>query len=147
MYAREQWAQYFRAIFDAIPQPTFVVDGDVKIHDFNTAAECYLGPEPSTALRRRGGEALHCINSEAHGCGLAEPCKQCVIRESVRSAVRGESTNRKKHRAKLRVDGGTTEIELLVTAALLPYTDAPRAVLVLENVTEILALHRKKRAA
>ena len=51
----EQKAQYLRAIFDAIPLPTFIVDSDVRIEDYNTAAEPFLGDEPAVTLHRRGG--------------------------------------------------------------------------------------------
>ena len=42
----EQEAQYLRAIFDAFPHPTFIVDADVQIQDFNTAANNSLVPNP-----------------------------------------------------------------------------------------------------
>src|ERR1051325_2462394 len=91
---QEQKAQYLRAIFDTIPLPTFIVDADVRIQDFNTAAEQFLGPEPAAALYRRGGEALHCIHSEVSGCGKAEVCRDCIIRNGVSKAMTGRSTCR-----------------------------------------------------
>ncbi len=140
----EQKAQYLRAIFDAIPIPAFIVDSDVRIRDLNTAAEQFLGPDPATALYCRGGEALGCIHSEPHGCGQADPCKSCVIRDSVRKAVKGRSTCREMHLAELRTQAGTIQVDLLVTASLLPYTDTPSALLILEDVTEILERHGYK---
>ena len=32
----------FRSMFDALPAPVFVVDGDVKVHDYNKAAAEFL---------------------------------------------------------------------------------------------------------
>ena len=90
--------QYLRAIFDTIPLPTFIVDEDVRIQDYNAAAGFLLGPEPERALHHRGGEALHCIHAEANGCGQSEPCKACVIRNSVSAAIRGRVTHRESRR-------------------------------------------------
>jgi PAS domain-containing protein len=143
---KEQQAQYLRAIFDAIPQPAFVMDHDMRIHDFNTAAEGYLGPEPAAALRLRGGEALQCLHAEPAGCGQAEGCKDCLIRQSVLKALAGRTTSRQMHVAQLRASTGSILVDLLVTATLLPYTEQPRALLILENVTEILQLSRKRKA-
>ncbi len=136
----EERAQYLRTIFDAIPLPTFIVDADVRIHDFNTAAESFLGPQPPNALYRRGGEALHCLNAELAGCGKGEGCQDCVVRNSVNRAMSGKNTLRELHQAELRGPQGAIEVQLLVTTALLPYTEQPRALLLLEDVSEVRTL-------
>ncbi len=140
----EQKAQYLRAVFDAIPLPAFIVDSDVRIQDFNIAAERFLGPEPAAGLWRRGGEAFRCIHSEENGCGHSAPCGDCVIRNSVSEAMKGRSTCRAIHQAEVRTQSGTARVELLVTVNLLPYTDSPQALLILEDVSEILRLHKPK---
>ena len=140
-------AQYCRAIFDAIPMPAFIVDEDVRILDFNAAAEPLLGADPATALFRRGGEALHCIHAEMAGCGQAKACEDCVIRNSVRHALLGGATHRKLHQVELRSGQGVVPISLLVTASLLPYTETPQVLLILENFTETLARHAAPAAS
>jgi PAS domain-containing protein len=140
----EQRVQYLRTIFDTIPLPAFVVDAEVRIQDFNTAAEAFLGAEPELALYRRGGEAFHCIHSEVKGCGRSECCKDCVIRKAVTKALLGEATCRAIHRAELRTSTGSTAIDLLVTASLLPYAPSPRALVLLENLTLMGELYRKQ---
>lgn len=140
----EHKAQYLRAVFDAIPHPTFIVDDDVQILDFNTAAEQFLGTEPASTLHRRGGEAFHCIHAQSDGCGKAESCKDCIIRNSVNKAMTGTATCRELHKARLRSGRGTVSIDLLVTASLLPYTDTPQALLVLEDMTSIIKAHRSE---
>ena len=99
-------ADYLRTVFDTIPLATFVVDDDVRIQDFNTTAAQLLGPKPELAIRRRGGDALHCIHSEAHGCGQNKPCQDCVIRNSVGRAIKGGATHRETHKAELRTRAG-----------------------------------------
>jgi hypothetical protein len=132
--------QDLRVIFDTLPLPTFIVDGDVCILDCNRAATQLIGGEPRLALHRRGGDALHCIHSEAKGCGESEACEDCVIRNSVKRAFKGCCTQRQTHKAELRSQGKTEVIDLLVTTTPLPGRAAPRALLMLEDVSELLSL-------
>jgi hypothetical protein len=118
-----------------MPLPAFIVDKDVRIHNFNSAAAEFLGPEPASALCRRGGEAFHCLHAGINNCGRSEPCKDCVIRNSVIKAISGKVTYREIHKAELRTRHGTTNIDLLVTTSLLPYTETPQALVILEDVT------------
>lgn len=141
--AIENQSPFLRTVFDAMPVPAFIVDDDVRIEDFNTAAGGLLGPRPEKSLHQRSGEAMHCINSEAHGCGRSEPCTHCVIRNSVKAALHGGLTHRQMHRAELRTERNTTTtIDLLVTASplLLPDFGEKKALLMLEDVTELLTL-------
>ena len=139
----EEKAQYLRAIFDTIPAPVFIVDADVCIHDFNTTAEMFLGEEPAASLHKRGGEAFHCIHSVARGCGRSPRCRDCAIRNSVQRALEGIPASRIEHEAEVRSAKGTTTIELLVTASLLPYTKLPMVLLILEDVSHLV--HRRRR--
>jgi PAS domain-containing protein len=143
---QEQMVQYVRAIFDAFPHPTFIVDEDVQIQDFNTAAEQFLGPEAVLALHRRGGEALQCIHAQTNGCGKAERCQYCVIRNSINQALTGKATFREFHQAELRPAEGRLSMDLLVTANLLPYGERLRVMLVLENVSEFSKPRRSRQS-
>ncbi len=132
--------RYLRAIFDAMPLPAFIVDADVRIQDCNRAAAQLLGPQPLLALHRRGGDALHCLHAEANGCGGSEHCQDCVIRNSVKQALTGGDTHRQMHKAELRAQGRTVVIDLLVTTTPLPDSEPARALLILEDVSELLTL-------
>jgi PAS domain-containing protein len=48
--ATHEDARHLQAIFDAIPSPTFIVDADVRIQDFNLAANQLLWPQPQGEL-------------------------------------------------------------------------------------------------
>ncbi len=139
----EERSQYLRAIFDGIPMPMFIVDDGVRIQDFNTAAEEFLGPQSVTALHGVCGDVFHCVNATDHGCGNAKPCRACAIRNSVKKANSGEIIQRELHVAKLRTPTRTFTQELLISAALLPYTEAPRVLLVLEDLSRIDALRKR----
>ena len=145
----EQRAQYTRTIFDAIPVPALVVDEDVVIHDLNAAAEEFLGPEAPAALYRRGGEAMHCLRAEPGGCGRAAACADCLIRQSVAQALAGRDTTRQGHRITVRREGESLPVNLLVTASLLPYTEPPRVLVILEPSLAMVPVARRaaRRAA
>ena len=143
----KQKAQYWRAIFDALPLPAFIVDEDLRVLDFNAEAEKLLGAAPKSALRRRGGEVLHCVYAESVGCGKSKPCKSCIIRNSVKDAIGGLDTRRKYHQAELRGSRSSVPISLLVTASRLPDTATPQALIILENVAETVRLYNQHRSA
>ena len=140
----EEKALHQRAIFDGIPIPVLIVDEDVRIQDFNTAAEELLGPESVTALYRLCGEVFHCVNAEQNGCGKAESCCACAIRTSVNRAVAGEPVHRKMHVTKLRTPNRTVSQELLISATLLPFTETPQVLLALEDISRIVALRKAR---
>jgi len=132
--------RYWRAVFDANPLPMFVVDEDVRIEDFNTAAAQLLGPESRRKLRFRGGDALHCIHAQVSGCGRGEFCRDCVIRNSVQRALQGGRTCRQTHKAELCNEDGIVGLDLLVSTTPLSAGENPRVLLILEDISELLAL-------
>jgi signal transduction histidine kinase len=127
-------ADYLRTVFDTNPLPTFVVDDDLRILDFNTAGRALLGDSPESALLHRGGEVLHCINSEAKGCGKSAACSDCVIRRSVGQAFHGGKTYRALHQFVTRSPAGVRSAATLVTAAALRTKDTTQVLLILEDV-------------
>ncbi len=142
--ALERQAQYYRAMFDLIPLPAFIVDGEVRIHNFNQAAEVLLGVESAEAIERLCGDAFHCVHAKDHGCGQSSDCRNCVIRNSVRRAISGTEVHRDYCTFETLAARGSSTSDWLVTTGLLPYASAPQALLVLENVTEMVKLHSWK---
>jgi len=134
---------FLRSLFNALPAALFVVDEDVRIRFWNDAAAVLLGPNPEQAYKKRGGEALHCIHATdvSGGCGRAEYCKDCVVRQSVNEAFRGNKILRKKTRMELqRSDDLITEVYVLVTAAPFVYEGKTFALLSLEDISELIQL-------
>jgi PAS domain-containing protein len=128
-------------VFEAIPSPVFVVDRDLCIIDFNAAAAKLPDPVVFTAFRPRAGDELRCINSEAGGCGSSPACRECGIRNSMREAISGGYVCRRAVRMHLRRDGANVEeVDFLITAA--PFRDGsePLALLILEDLEEIIRL-------
>jgi hypothetical protein len=128
--------------FDAMPSPVFVVDEDVRIHEYNTAATVLLTAEKTEVLRMRGGEALHCLHHhvEEDGCGRAKACADCVVRNSVNKAFQGGSIVRSRQKMELVRDEKVIEVYVLVTSSPFVFQDTQYAILVLEDISELVEL-------
>ena len=135
-------ADYYKAILDAIPLIIFVVDNDVQIRDLNHAAATAFGLDKATILNRRGGEVLHCLHADdvPEGCGRAQFCQNCVIRNSVTKCLAGQAVTRRRTKAELLLGGTKKEIELLITASPMPSAEEMLVLLIIEDINEISTL-------
>jgi PAS domain-containing protein len=135
-------AGFLREIFDAIPAMLLIVDDDVRILHVNAMASSGLGLDIREVHRKRGGEALHCIHSMdvPEGCGRAPACSDCVIRNSVRMAVRGGKTFRKGTRMEFGTGDVKKELHLLVSASPFLHEEKHYVLLTIENVSELIQL-------
>jgi PAS domain-containing protein len=133
---------YYRTILDAIPATIFVVDDDVRILDFNDAAETTFGLLPSAVLNRRGGEVLHCLHATdvPEGCGRGPFCKDCIIRNSVTDSLSGKRVTRRRSKVTLVTGDNRRDVELLITTSPLPPGPVPLALLILEDIAEVSRL-------
>ena len=133
-----------RAVFDAIPSLVFVVDHDVKIQEYNAAAAALLGAKRTTILKRRAGEVLHCLHSfdVPEGCGRAPFCPNCIVRDSVTEASRGNRVVRRRTRLEIIRDASKMEIYALVTASPFYFEKRPLVLVVIEDISEIAELRR-----
>jgi hypothetical protein len=133
--------EYFRTLYNAIPSPVIVVDHDVRIRDANEAGLALLGRKEGLYLKR-GGEALHCLNHFATpaGCGHADACGGCIVRNSVARAVKGGKVTRAQARMQLRKPDGLIDVHMLVTAAPFAYGDETLVLLLLEDIGELVVL-------
>jgi PAS domain-containing protein len=132
----------YRAILDAIPLPVFLVDEDVRVHELNRAAGALFGIDRQTILMRRGGEVLHCLNTKdsTEGCRRSERCVDCVIRNSVAACLAGHEVHRRRMKLQAANAGVIGEFELLVTVAPLAGEHGQRALMILEDITEVTML-------
>jgi len=131
---------FHRMLFDAMPMPVFVVDADVTILEYNTAASKLLNKGRQEWKRRRGGHVLHCVHSEdvPQGCGHGPACLDCVLRQSVRAASRGQRVTRKLTPIELIVKGKSTHLELRVTCHPFKYDHHAFILLILEGFNDSL---------
>ncbi len=129
-------------ILDSIPSPLFVVDGDVRIVGCNQAASQLLEGDREGFIGKRTGDLLHCLRSKesVEGCGRAVKCRDCIIRSSVHESINGGKVLRRKEKLELSKTSGVEEVHLLVTSSPLAHQDQPLALLILEDITEIVKL-------
>lgn len=134
----------FAEVFNASPSPLFVVDDDVRVLDLNRAADLLLGGGGALALRRRGGDILHCLHSQEHpeGCGRAEACADCVVRGAVGQAFQGRQTYRRRTEMTLLAGGRALDKKYLVTASPFAHDGQRLVLLSLEDISELVALRR-----
>ncbi|MFH0920383.1 MAG: PAS domain-containing protein [Fibrobacterota bacterium] len=138
------WGDLFQQLFNANPLITFVVDDDVRIVEHNSAAATLFAGEKRTVIKKRGGDALDCLHSRetSGGCGRAPFCKDCIIRNAVKEAFLGNHVFRSKHRMELLRNENIQEIYALVTVSPFVFGGNRLALLILEDIGEIVELKR-----
>jgi PAS domain-containing protein len=131
-----------RQLLDAMPAYVFLVDRDVTILDYNAAAGAFLGIAPRRILRRRAGDAFHCLHSRdvAGGCGAGPFCKSCLVRGAVNEAFAGKQCVRRRISMELRSGRKVKHLNVLLTASPFEYQGHERVVLILEDLADIAAL-------
>jgi hypothetical protein len=131
---------FLRNAFNAIPFSLMVVDDDVHILFWNSAALRLL--ENEEQLQQRGGEALHCIHTKdaAQGCGHGPHCKTCVVRNSVSESTDGNKIYRKKTIMERTIGGKVIETPFLVTASPFVYHNRSLTLLIMEDIHELMEI-------
>lgn len=134
----------FHEIFNASPTPLFVVDDDVAVQLYNKAAGLILDAEDDQFLRKRSGEALHCLHASEtpEGCGHAPACRDCVVRGAVGQAFQGNQVFRQTAVMDLVIQGTVEHKTFLVTATPFQHSGQALALLALEDVSELMSLRR-----
>ena len=77
------------AVFESSPVPMFVIDDTTNIVMINLAFTVMCGGSESDILQHRPGNALRCVHSHSdpRGCGYAEACKYCNVRNGVEGLI------------------------------------------------------------
>jgi hypothetical protein len=133
---------YGRAAFESAPLPMLIVDPDVRLLEFNAAAAALIGEQAAKALGRRSGDVLQCLHRKDvdEGCGRGPFCKDCLLRHSVRRALDGRRVHRARAQMELTARGSGKPIDLLITCSPLETGNGPGALVILEDITEVLLL-------
>ncbi len=121
------------------------MDRDRRIYAANEATRLIFRLGQDTITSKRLGEALRCINADISkkGCGYSRRCRQCEIRRTALDAIEGRRIERAKARVEIRTDGEVKEFVLLVNAAPFDHDDGTYAVVVLQDITELVQLRRR----
>lgn len=139
----EQENALLRSVLNAIPSPLFIVEEDVRVMGLNTAAFRLQHGGMSDVVGRRCGDVLRCIHSleTPEGCGRSSHCADCVIRNGVKAALKGESTHRQRFRMELAEATGDIPLYILVTAAPLDAEPPGRVLLMIEDISSVMVMH------
>ncbi len=129
---------FHRVLFNAMPMPVFVVDHDVSILEYNTAAAELVGQTKKQVLRRRSGDVLHCVHATETplGCGHSAVCSDCVVRKAVQAAMKGQAVTRQWAKMDFLSKGKVSKVTLRVTSQPVNYEDQRFVLLVLEGLND-----------
>ncbi len=134
---------FLKSLFESIPCGVLIIDGDRRVMAVNNVVERTFGISGAEAMDQRGGEALVNAFKNPKGCGFAEECITCGVRNTALEALAGNQIHRKKSKIQLSVDGKTNDLQLLVSAAPFDHEGKRLAVIILENMTELNTLRRR----
>ena len=127
---------FLNNVLDKIPFPTFLMDDDVRIHEYNLRAISLFDIELSRVNRVRFGDAFCCVYSMPDGCGESADCKECVIRNSVRKSYGGSKVVREKTDIQLVRGNKIEQIQMVVTTEPLKHNDELYVIVILKDITE-----------
>jgi PAS domain-containing protein len=136
----EEDKSFLKTVLDVLPSPVFVVDADVRILAFNAAGRSILDQEPEPILRQRSGDVLHCIHAAETpgGCGQSASCRECIIRNSVTKAFRGQKVVRQRTRLEMLGEDGVKKNYLAITTAPFIHGGEHLVLLIFEDISELL---------
>lgn len=130
-------------LFDKIPVPIFIVDDEGSIQALNEMAAGFAGHPKEYYYDKRSGDAFNCSYAldNPEGCGHGACCSDCVIRNSMQLAMRGEKVTRKIHLMDISTtDGSSVFITILVSASPIDYVGRRLALITLEDISELMHL-------
>jgi PAS domain-containing protein len=140
---------YLKNIFESIPCGVFIIDPDRRVKTLNNVMERTFGISKAETINKRGGEALRCINAfkSQEGCGYADECRFCQVRNTAMEALAGKQIHRAKAKVQLLVNGEVSDFVLLVSASPIEYDGENLAIIILEDITELDSLRHHVPAA
>ncbi|MDP6439857.1 MAG: sigma 54-interacting transcriptional regulator [Candidatus Brocadiia bacterium] len=138
---------FLRSLFESIPCGVLVADQSGRVHAANDVIRQAFGPLP-VALEARVGDVLHCLHAQEtpEGCGGAEYCQGCTIRLASREALSGQSIQRTRATLDLSEGDSVDRRDLQISAAPLEHGGRQLAVVIVEDVTELVRLRRRLKA-
>jgi hypothetical protein len=105
-------------MFDALPFPVFVVDGDVMVHDYNTAAAEFLFHHMAapSGLSFHVHNDLPCIEVPA-GFRRTIFCRDAIIGKSVKEAFQGSGIVRRFTKLESHQEGFRSKLEIRIACS------------------------------
>jgi len=123
------------AILGALPCPTLVVDAEYRIVHANASARRAFRAGAGSKL----GEVFACADVASGRCGEGSRCAGCAFRGAARRALAGEPARARGFLLRTGEGGEPADLHLLAFASPLEVDGARLAVLVLQDVDQLLA--------
>jgi len=117
----------------------------LRILDANKeAVQAFIGEDSDFLTVKLCGDLLQCMNAveSEHECGQTDFCPDCVVRNSVNAALKGFTVYRKRYKMRLLRNQTAEQIHLLITASPFPKDDKSLALVVFEDITELVTLRQ-----
>jgi transcriptional regulator with PAS, ATPase and Fis domain len=136
---------FLMTLFQAIPCGVLIIDSQRRVQAVNNIIEQSIGTLSDETVGMLGGEALKCINAlkEKNSCGYSENCQTCMVRGTALEALDGKRVYRQKAKVRLLVGGKFKDLVFLISAAPFDYEGEKLAIIILEDMTELLMLRRR----
>ena len=133
-----------RNFMDAIPSAIFIMNEKLQILDYNKAAAVITGKDAEMIICRLCGDVMHCFyeSQSTDACGATEFCDDCVVRNAVIAAYKGDPTVRLMHQFLIKKDDAKQITYIHVSASLNKINNENLVILTFEDITELEALRR-----
>jgi PAS domain S-box-containing protein len=130
---------HVKALMEATPAATFVVDDRGEIVEANPAAERAFGRDLSVSARLRFGDFVGCVHrhEDPQGCGSGPRCAICEMYETIKTGLAGRAVHRKEVAAEVEHDGAVEQRWFVVRAEPLVRDEGPTAVVTVSDITEL----------
>ena len=129
-------------VLDALPIALFLVDRQLHVHWANRHARQMIVDMRAYRDLGKGGAVLGCIHalSTTAGCGIADACSKCTLHHAANEALAGQKACQAKTTLHVRTPTGLKDLHLLVTATPVVHDEQELALLVLQDVSELIRL-------
>lgn len=130
---------FLRSLFDALPCMLFIVDNDVRVAHMNKSAYAAVGQAPGEYISARGGDILRCVHAvdAPEGCGGSPHCRECIIRNSVKSAYAGNAVYNEEYAMQLQGSPHVADAFFNVVTLPMDYAGNRYVLLYLEDITKL----------
>ncbi|MGI6685307.1 MAG: histidine kinase [Bacillota bacterium] len=134
--------KFFSILFEAIPAVTLIVNSLGRVRAINSVTIEKFNVSKKEAYLMKSGKVFNCINTkeDPEACGTKKTCEECIIRNTATSAIQGNHIKRAKGKLVVELDNELMELHLLVSASPLKYNNEQFAIVILEDISNIVEL-------
>jgi transcriptional regulator with PAS, ATPase and Fis domain len=132
---------FFSTLFESMPLGVMLVDAEERVLAVNDFLRQIYNLPDALLLDEKIGDLLRCVDSggAARQCGEEKRCHHCALMSVAREVLKGSNVLRRQASLHLHVGDRT----VLITAAPIDYDSERYAILLLEDISELLSLRHQ----